>query len=147
MNEEIKEVITEEVEQIENLVEHPTSKKNKFVISMVIIAVVLTSAGFLFFRPKQSSTKNDDNSKSISQSYTLSEISSHNSKEDCWTAIEGNVYNITGFLGKHKGGDKILAVCGKDGTDLVNGNSKMGRTHSPMAYKVIESSKIGTLSK
>lgn len=146
MNEEIKEVITEEVEQIENLVEHPTSKKNKFVISMVIITVVLTSAGFLFFRPKQSST-NDDNSKSISQSYTLSEISSHNSKEDCWTAIEGNVYNITGFLGKHKGGDKILAVCGKDGTDLVNGNSKMGRTHSPMAYKVIESSKIGTLSK
>lgn len=143
MNEEIKEVITEEVEQIENLVEHPTSKKNKFVISMIIVAVLFTSIVFLVFRPKQS----NKNTKSESQSYALSEIATHNSKDSCWTAINGEVFDVTGFISKHKGGDKILAVCGVDGSDLFSGKSPMGRTHSPMATKVIASMKIGTLSK
>ncbi len=57
MNDETKEVITEEVEQIENLVEHPTTKKNKFVISMIILAVILTSAAFFCFSSKISITK------------------------------------------------------------------------------------------
>lgn len=144
MNEEIKEVINDEVEQIENLVEHPTSKKNKFVISMIVLAVVLTSGAFLIFRPKQTNTSD---TKSVSQNYTLSDIASHNSKDSCWTAINGEVFDVTNFISKHRGGDKILAVCGIDGSDLFSGKSPMGRTHSPMATKVIASMKIGTLSK
>ena len=146
MNEEIKEVINEEVEQIENLVEHPTTKKNKFVISMIVLAAVLTSAAFLIFRPKPVS-QNDQTDTISGKSYTLTDISSHNSKDSCWTTINGEVFDVTGFISKHKGGDKILAVCGVDGSDLFSGKSPMGRTHSPMATKVIASMKIGTLSK
>ncbi len=137
MNEEIKEVINEEAEQIENSVEHPTSKKNKFVILMVVLAVILTSLAFLIFKPKQSNT--------VSKNISLSEISAHNSKDSCWTAINGEVFDVTEFTSKHKGGDKILRVCGIDGTDLFTGKSPMGRVHSEMAAKLLSSMKIGTL--
>lgn len=53
------------------------------------------------------------------KSYTLSEISTHSSKTDCWTAVKGKVYDITTYIPKHPGGVKeIMQVCGKDGTFL-----------------------------
>lgn len=144
MNEEIKEVVGEEVEQIENLVEHQTSKKNKFVISMIVLAVVLTSGAFLIFRPKKPST---NDVKSVLQNYTLSDISSHNSKSSCWMVISDEVFDVTNFISKHRGGDRILAGCGIDATDLFTGKSVLGRVHSAMAVKLLSSMKIGTLSK
>ncbi len=145
MNDEIKEAITEEVEQIENLVEHPTTKKNKFVISMIVLAVVLTSVAFLIFRSKSASQNTEVNTDNNTK-YSLAEISTHNSKDSCWTAINGEVFDVTKFTTKHKGGDKILRVCGVDGTDLFTGKSPMGRVHSEMAVKLLSSMKIGTLS-
>jgi cytochrome b involved in lipid metabolism len=76
---------------------------------------------------------------------SLAEISAHSSSADCWTAINGEVFDVTGFISKHKGGDKILSACGIDATDLFTGKSTLGRVHSQLATKLLSSMKIGNL--
>lgn len=41
------------------------------------------------------------------------DLSTHNLESDCWVAYDGEVYDISGFLGKHKGGmDVLIPLCG-----------------------------------
>eukprot|EP00121_Abeoforma_whisleri_P014444 Awhi_evm1s13320 len=50
--------------------------------------------------------------------YTLSEVKQHNSPDDAWVSIKGEVYDITDFAKKHPGGDVILLGAGKDANVL-----------------------------
>jgi len=44
---------------------------------------------------------------------SLSELSSHNTANDCWVVFENKVYDITNFLPKHPGGiHTISPYCG-----------------------------------
>jgi cytochrome b involved in lipid metabolism len=46
----------------------------------------------------------------------------HNTESDCYSAINGQVYNLTAWINKHPGGDRaILSICGKDGSNAFNG--------------------------
>jgi cytochrome b involved in lipid metabolism len=50
--------------------------------------------------------------------YTLAEVEMHKTVNSCWATISGKVYDLTTWIPKHPGGpDKILAICGKDGTE------------------------------
>ena len=52
---------------------------------------------------------------------SISEIKTHNSKLDCWSIVNGNVYNLTSFVQKHPGGAAVIAnICGKDGTNAFS---------------------------
>lgn len=74
--------------------------------------------------------------------YTMKEVNIHNSKESCWTVIRENVYDLTQFISKHPGGeDKILSLCGKNGTQAFI--QKHGGKEKP--EKTLEKFKIGTL--
>ncbi|KAI3405459.2 hypothetical protein KGF56_001729 [Candida oxycetoniae] len=49
------------------------------------------------------------------------ELQKHTSKRDCWTCINGKVFNITPYLNYHPGGvDEIMKCAGRDGTSLFN---------------------------
>jgi len=78
------------------------------------------------------------------KTYTMEEVSKHNSKESCWTVIRGEVYDLTNWIDKHPGGaDKILKLCGKDGTDLfvkIHGGKEKPE-------KILEGFEIGALKK
>ncbi len=53
------------------------------------------------------------------KTFTMAEVEKHNSKESCWSVIRGKVYDLTDWINKHPGGaDKILNICGKDGTEI-----------------------------
>ena len=60
--------------------------------------------------------------------FTLEEIARHIVEEDCYTVIDGKVYNISAFFGKHPGGDQnLLKVCGIDATSIFeqqHGNNR-----------------------
>lgn len=116
-------------------------------IPPLLFVILLISGGIYLYQNKLS--KNGTNVDVVPgsdlKSYTLSDISVNNTKESCWTAIDGNVYNITDFISKHKGGDKILAVCGIDGSDLFSGKDPMGRAHGDLAKMMLSNMKIGTL--
>lgn len=50
---------------------------------------------------------------------TWEELSTHNSKEDCWVAVDGRVYDVTSWIPKHPGGEDVLVLAaGRDITNL-----------------------------
>jgi cytochrome b involved in lipid metabolism len=54
--------------------------------------------------------------------YTMQTVTLHGNATSCWTAINGKVYDLTSFVGKHPGGErKILSLCGIDGTKKFMG--------------------------
>lgn len=54
--------------------------------------------------------------------YTLAEVAMHGTENDCWTAVNGQVYDITNFIAKHPGGkSNIMRICGIDGTKAFEG--------------------------
>ncbi|MFT6973323.1 MAG: hypothetical protein ACJAV4_000546 [Pontimonas sp.] len=55
------------------------------------------------------------------QFLTLELVSTHDSAESCWTAIDGSVYDLTAWVEQHPGGaGNILSICGVDGTSAFN---------------------------
>lgn len=57
-----------------------------------------------------------------SSTYTLDDVAAHATQADCWAAINGNVYDLTQWISAHPGGsDKIIALCGTDGTAAFTG--------------------------
>lgn len=55
-------------------------------------------------------------------SYTLLDVATRNTPENCWTTINGKVYDLTVWIAEHPGGERaILSLCGKDGTEAFMG--------------------------
>lgn len=49
----------------------------------------------------------------------VSELKLHHTRTDCWTCINGKVFNITPYVDFHPGGvDEIMKCAGRDGTAL-----------------------------
>jgi cytochrome b involved in lipid metabolism len=54
--------------------------------------------------------------------YTMADVEARNSEADCWTAIRGEVYDLTEWIRQHPGGARgILSLCGTDGTQAFEG--------------------------
>lgn len=67
----------------------------------------------------------------VTTSYTLDEVANHKLLKDCWTIMDGDVYDLSGY--QHPGGNRLMEryVCGQDGTKLY----KTGYTHSIVIFK------------
>ena len=76
--------------------------------------------------------------------YSMTEVATHNNKSDCWTTINGGVYNVTSWISQHPGGEQaIIGLCGIDGSGAFNGqHGGQSRPESELA-----TFKIGTLKK
>ena len=82
--------------------------------------------------------------------FSLAEVAEHNVEADCWLAIDGGVYDVTGFIasGNHGGGDAILEGCGKDATELFDTRPMgSGTPHSSKARGFLQGFKIGDLAQ
>lgn len=67
-------------------------------------------------------TKSTEVAKSAANGYSLNDIAQHNDSKSCWSAIDGQVYDLTNWIGKHPGGAAVIkAICGKDGSASFNG--------------------------
>lgn len=57
----------------------------------------------------------------ISSGYTAVQVALHASAADCWTIVNGNVYNLTSWISRHPGGERaILQMCGTDASSDFN---------------------------
>jgi monoamine oxidase len=75
--------------------------------------------------------------------YTMKDVSKHDKITDAWTAIVGNVYDITKWIPQHPGGAiAIMQIAGKDGTKLFMGNPIH---ESKGAMKILKKYWIGKL--
>lgn len=73
---------------------------------------------------------NTNNATQNNSVYTLADVAKHNSQSSCWSVVSGKVYNLTNYISRHPAGpEQILAICGKDGTNLFSdqhgGNMKI----------------------
>lgn len=73
----------------------------------------------------------------------MEELKKHRAVDDCWTTINGKVFNITPYVDFHPGGrDEIMKCAGKDGTTLFN------KYHSWVNVdRMLENCWIGVLDK
>jgi cytochrome b involved in lipid metabolism len=81
---------------------------------------------------------------STGTTYTMAEVATHNNKSNCWTTINGGVYNVTSWITQHPGGQQaILGLCGIDGSSAFNAqHGGQARPESELA-----SFKVGVLAK
>ncbi len=76
--------------------------------------------------------------------YTMAEVAKHNTRQDCWTVVDGMVADVTKFFGMHPGGDdKLAQACGKDATALF----KSIKDHDPKGYEKFKSFIIGSTAE
>ena len=102
-------------------------------LASVAVAAAMTAALFTA-APAHAATK----------SYTLAAVKAHKSAANCWSAVNGKVYNLTKWISKHPGGSSVIkSMCGKDATAAFKSQHGLsGRPASTLA-----SYKIGTLKK
>lgn len=76
-------------------------------------------------------------------SYSLDQVKGHATAADCWTAINGTVYNLTTWEGRHPGGQQpIVTLCGTDGTAAFLAQHKSDKKPT----QALTEFAIGTLS-
>lgn len=95
-------------------------------VSLIVFVIVLVAIFVMWFGNMQKNTvTNTTNNNQNPQLQTtakpalldMQEVAKHNLATNCWTVVEGKVYNVTSFASIHSGGDAaILYNCGKDGT-------------------------------
>ncbi|KAG6616849.1 Nitrate reductase [Phytophthora cinnamomi] len=62
---------------------------------------------------------------------TMEEVSRHNTEDDCWSVLDGKVYNMTPYLKFHPGGvADLMLSAGGDCTDLFNEKHPWVNGHS-----------------
>ena len=48
---------------------------------------------------------------------TAAEDAKHSTASDCWSVVDGNVFDLTSYVKNHPGGQSVIeAICGNDGT-------------------------------
>ncbi|KAF9017565.1 oxidoreductase [Hymenopellis radicata] len=75
---------------------------------------------------------------------TAEDVARHHSREHCWLSYRGKVYNVSGFLGDHPGGEDIILRYGGRAVDRAMGDSNE-HEHSDAAYDMLEEFVIGKL--
>ncbi|PYH47370.1 FMN-dependent alpha-hydroxy acid dehydrogenase [Aspergillus saccharolyticus JOP 1030-1] len=70
---------------------------------------------------------------------TREEVEKHSSRQSCWVAIHGSVYDVTDFIDEHPGGPQAILRCaGKDATadfDSVHDQTLLSQTLPPSALQ------------
>ena len=75
---------------------------------------------------------------------TMLEVATHNSESSCWSVIDNHIYDLTRWIPQHpSGGQAILGLCGKDGTNAFHGQHGEAKRQAD----ILASMKIGELSK
>lgn len=81
----------------------------------------------------------------VARTFTVAEVAKHGGDGDCYTIIEGSVYNLTSWVHQHPGGERaILSICGKDGTSAFENKHGGG---SPREENMLATFKLGALVK
>lgn len=121
----------------------------KIVIFLVVAFIIV---GIITFTAKSavapvtdiSASPTASASPATDKTYTLADVAKHKTENDCWTTVNGSVYDLTPFVHSHPGGvANIIKVCGIDGTSAFT--AQHGDDRRPKDELV--SLKIGTLTK
>ena len=89
---------------VSNFFKFKYMKKNIFLTLALIIAIPLVAGPAL-----------------AANTYTVQQVSWHNTTSDCWTIINNRVYNLTSYITSHPDRQTTIAnLCGIDGSNSFN---------------------------
>lgn len=92
--------------------------------------------------PTVNNTGTNTQTNTSAGKYTLAQVGTHKTPEDCWSVVNGSVYNLTSWIASHPGGSgAIMSMCGVDATKEYLGQH--GGQQNP--ERILETFKIGTL--
>lgn len=121
------------------------------IVALILVGVYVTQRTDEVSYPEASVAEtNPASSEGTSEpspqpaTFTMADVRARATSEQCYTVVNGNVYDLTAWIVKHPGGSRaILSLCGTDGTASFEGkHGGQGRPESELA-----SYKIGTLSE
>ncbi len=79
----------------------------------------------------------------VAKSYSKATVAKHHTASNCWTIVDGKVYNLTKWVAKHPGGRKrIIRMCGKDASAAFHSEHSSG---SRAGSVVLKRYQIGTV--
>jgi len=71
--------------------------------------------------PTASAAASSSTGGAAATGYTMADVQKHSSASDCWSAVSGNVYDLTQWIPQHPGGSGVVeAMCGTDGTAMFD---------------------------
>ncbi|MCB9798314.1 cytochrome b5 domain-containing protein [Candidatus Nomurabacteria bacterium] len=77
-------------------------------------------------------------------SFSLSQVQTHSTSQDCWATINGSVYDLSSWISRHPGGSRAIEqLCGTDASDKFN--KQHGKSKAAQSTLVLL--KIGQLSQ
>lgn len=110
-----------------------------------VAALVLLATLLILLKSSWSRSSSDEaileTTTKLHQTFTLAQVSEHNSKEDAWIVIDGGVYDITPYVTEHPGG--VKAILRNAGGDATKGFK--GPQHPARVFDMIDDYKIGTV--
>ncbi len=77
--------------------------------------------------------------------YTIEDVSTHNSTTDCWMIYADKVYDLTTYISNHDRFMDIREWCGLDMTEDFETKAGSGRDHKTSSYSLLANYEIGTL--
>ncbi len=119
---------------------------NKTLPALVGLLIIGAVGAFVFLQPQNPGTAmpRTESPTGATPSYTLNEVSAHVTANDCWSAINGGVYDLTSWIARHPGGARaITGLCGTDGSEAFNGQHAGGASQAAILTEL----KIGTLAQ
>lgn len=76
---------------------------------------------------------------------SAAELARHASPGDCWIAVEGGVYDVSGCVDAHPAPRRVLTSrCGKEATRAFAGKG-VGRPHGAEARAALDGLRVGAL--
>jgi len=118
--------------------------KRIYIVSTILFWLGLSAiwAGSYWVPPTQKTAV-----LSAAKSYSLEVVSAHNRAENCWMAINGQIYDVSAYLPQHPSAPEVIvAWCGKEATTAYMTKNR-GRPHSPYATELLQRYWIGVLEK
>jgi cytochrome b involved in lipid metabolism len=79
--------------------------------------------------------------------YTTEDVAQHNTVGDCWMIYDNGVYDLTSYIKMHDRYMDISSRCGLDMTNDFETKAGTGRDHKNSSYSLLESFKIGEITK
>lgn len=77
--------------------------------------------------------------------FSMAEIAAHDTLEDCWMVIEGEVYDISDYVPRHPAPPGVLEPwCGREATEGMRTKGE-DSDHSQRAWRMLGRYRIGVL--
>jgi len=73
------------------------------------------------------------------KTYSLADVAKHNTNQSAWIIVHNNIYDLTGFLNEHPGGEEVLLE--QAGRDASESFEDVG--HSTDARELMKRYKVG----